>query len=98
MITYIGILCVYPGMPSCTTVKIDPEVRDRLKELRRHPRESLNDVIARLTRMAFDDEPLGAETIRKIEEGLADIRAGRTQRLEDVMAELDAEDEQAVHR
>lgn len=85
-------------MPSCTTVKIDPEVRDRLKELRKHPRESYSDVIARLTRMAFDDEPLSAETIRKIEEGLADIKAGRTQRLEDVMAELDAEDEQAVHR
>ncbi|MEN6343279.1 MAG: hypothetical protein ABFC89_12070 [Methanospirillum sp.] len=85
-------------MPTCTTVKIDPAVRDRLKELRRHPREPLGDVIERLTRMAFDDEPLSAETIRRIEEGLADIKAGRTRRLEDVMAELDAEDEQAVRR
>ncbi len=83
-------------MPACTTVKIDPEVRDRLKALRRYPRESYNDVIARLTRMAVDDEPLSAETIRTLEEGLADIKAGRTQRLEDVMAELDADDEPAV--
>lgn len=83
-------------MPSCTTVKIDPDVRDRLKALRRYPRESYSDVIARLTRMAIDDEPLSAETIRKLEEGLADIKAGRTQRLEDVMAELDADDEPTI--
>ena len=83
-------------MPSCTTVKIDTDVRDRLKALRRYPRESYSDVIARLTHMAIDDEPLSAETIRKLEEGLADIKAGRTQRLEDVMAELDADDEPTV--
>ena len=85
-------------MQSCTTVKIDPEVRDRLRDLRRHPRESYSDVIARLTRMAFDDEPLSDETIRRIEEGLAEIRAGRTRPLEDVMAELDADDEPGVQR
>ena len=83
-------------MQSCTTVKIDPEVRDRLRDLRRHPRELYSDVIARLTRMAVDDEPLSDETIQRIEEGLAEIRAGRTRRLEDVMAELDAEDDPGV--
>lgn len=54
-------------------------------------------MIANLTRMAVDDENLSAETIRKLEEGLADIKAGRTQSLEDVMAELDADDEQALY-
>ena len=83
-------------MQACTTVRIDPEVRDRLKALRRHPREPYSEVIDRLTRMAFDDEPLSDETIRRIEEGLADIRAGRTRRLEDVMAELDADDDPGV--
>ena len=42
--------------------------------------------------MAIDDEPLSSGTIRKLKERLADIKAGRTQRLEDVMAELDSED------
>jgi len=62
---------------SSTTVWVTPENKSRLAALKRHPKESYNDVIARLIDMAVDDEPLSEEAIRGIEEALEDIRAGR---------------------
>ncbi|HOI12754.1 MAG TPA: hypothetical protein PLG75_02795 [Methanoculleus sp.] len=62
---------------SSTTVWITPENKSRLAALKRHPKESYNDVIARLIDMAVDDEPLSEEAIQGIEEALEDIRAGR---------------------
>lgn len=62
---------------SSTTVWITPENKSRLAALKRHPKESYNDVIARLIDMVVDDEPLSEEAIQGIEEALEDIRAGR---------------------
>ncbi|WP_343221799.1 hypothetical protein [Methanocalculus chunghsingensis] len=39
--------------------------------------------------MALDPEPLSEETLHQIEEGIADIRAGRLSSLEDITVELD---------
>lgn len=47
------------------------------RPLKRHPKESYNDVIGRLLDMAVDDEPLSEEAIRGIEEALESVRAGR---------------------
>lgn len=62
---------------SATTVWITLANKDRLEGLKRHPRESYNDVIGRLLDMTVDDEPLSEEAIRGIEEALEDIRADR---------------------
>jgi predicted transcriptional regulator len=77
-------------MPA-TTVWITPENKSRLETLKRHPKESYNDVIARLLDMAIDDEPLSEEAIRGIEEALEDIRAGRLYSEDEIKREFGVE-------
>jgi hypothetical protein len=52
-----------------------------------HPRESYDEALNRLLDMAYDPEPLSEETLKKIEEGIADIRAGRGRPFEEVVRE-----------
>ncbi len=47
------------------------------------PEERLDDVLDYLAEMSEPDEPLSAETRAAIEEGLDDIRSGRTVALEE---------------
>jgi predicted transcriptional regulator len=77
---------------SATTVWITPENKSRLEGLKRHPKESYNDVIARLIDMAVDDEPLSEEAIRGIEEALEDIRSGRLYSENEIRKEFGVED------
>lgn len=74
--TYIssGILRYMAG--ETLTIKITPEVKKRLDELKRFPRESYNEIISRLTLQAEEDG-ITEEDIRDIEEAVEDIRAGR---------------------
>jgi len=73
---------------SVTTLRINDKVKKRLDNLRIHPRETYNDIIDRLITLAIDEEPLSEETLLAIEEGLDDIRKGRTRSLTDVANEL----------
>lgn len=77
---------------SATTVWITPANKDRLESLKRHPRESYNDVIGRLLDMTVDDEPLSEEAIRGIEEALEDIKAGRLYSEDDIKKEFGVEE------
>jgi len=77
---------------SATTVWITPENKSRLEGLKRHPKESYNDVIARLIDMAVDDEPLSEEAIRGIEEALEDIRSGRLYSENEIRKEFGVEE------
>ena len=63
-------------MAATTTICIEPRVKDLLTNLKRHPRESYNSVVARLTNLAIDCEPLSDEAIQGIEEALEDIKQG----------------------
>ncbi|KUG19447.1 hypothetical protein ASZ90_010834 [hydrocarbon metagenome] len=49
----------------------------RLDALKVHPRETYDEALNRLLDLAYDPEPLSEETLQKIEEAVADIRAGR---------------------
>ncbi len=64
-------------MPRAATIRIDVHLKNRLDILKRHPRETYSDVIRRLTEMAIDTEPLSEETLGRIEEAVADFRAGQ---------------------
>lgn len=75
-------------MAATTTICLDPKVKEMLSELKTHPQESYNSVIERLVKMTVDPEPLSKETIKKIEEGLEDIKNGRYYTEEQVFAEL----------
>ncbi|WFN36977.1 hypothetical protein L1994_00860 [Methanomicrobium antiquum] len=75
-------------MSGVTSIRVSTDMRDRLTDLKVHPKESYEDVIRRLVETAVDDEPLSDATIRGIEESLADIKAGRVYSLEEVAEEL----------
>ena len=78
-------------MSETTTIVIHKDLKSRLDEVKLHPRETYNEVIERLLDCSVDDEPLSDETLLAIEEGLEDIRMGRTIPMEEVMKELGIE-------
>jgi predicted transcriptional regulator len=75
-------------MSGVTTVRMRADTKALLDDLKLNPRETYDDVVRRLAKSAFDDEPLTSEEIEAIEEGIADIRAGRTRSLREVMKDL----------
>lgn len=70
-----------------TTIQLRPETKARLDEVKVHPRETYDEAVNRLLDMAYDPEPLSEETLQQIEEGIADIRAGRYRSLEEIVQE-----------
>jgi len=73
---------------SAQLIRVNEQVKDRLKSLKEHPRETYCDVIERLLDMAVDNEPLSDETLKGIEEGLADLEAGRVRPLREIAKEM----------
>jgi predicted transcriptional regulator len=71
-----------------TTIQLDKKTRDRLKELKLHPRESYDKVVERLLALRTDEGELSEETIRDIEQSLEDVKAGRTMSMKDVKQRL----------
>lgn len=74
-----------------TTIQLDKKTRDRLKELKMHPRESYNKVVERLLVLRTDEGELSEETIRGIERSLEDVKAGRTLSMQEVKRRLKIE-------
>lgn len=60
-----------------TSIQIEKEIKVRLDKLKNHPRETYNEVLARLLKIAQSDDALSPAVIKNIEEGIADIKAGR---------------------
>ena len=59
-----------------------------LDDLKIHPKESYDDVIRRLSHLAYDNEPITDEELQAIREGLDDIKTGQTRSLEEIMKDL----------
>jgi len=59
-------------------IQIDKMVREKLKQLKIHPRESYDNVVERLIELRTDEGDLSEDPIRDIEKSLEDVRAGRT--------------------
>ncbi len=80
-------------MQAASTIYIREDLKEKLQdqELKRHPRESYNDVIERLVASAVDDVPLNDDAIRGLEEALEDIRHCRLHSEEEIMAEFGVE-------
>ena len=64
-------------MQAVTMIHIRKDLKGQLDELKRHPKESYNDVIERLVSFAVDDEPLSEEAIQGLEEAFKDVKQGR---------------------
>jgi len=75
-------------MPQGTTVRISLSTKAVLDDLKIHPKESYDDVIGRLSHLAYDEEPMTDDELQALKEGLEDIKAGRTRSLEEIMKDL----------
>lgn len=71
-----------------TTIQLDKKTRDKLKELKIHPKESYNKVVERLLALRTDEGELSEETIRDVEQSLEDVKAGRTMSMKEVKQRL----------
>ena len=71
-----------------TSIQVEKEIKARLDKLKNHPRETYNDVLTRLLKNTKGDDVLSKETIKNIEQGLADIKAGRVYTSEQVKKKL----------
>ncbi|MEM2786629.1 MAG: hypothetical protein QXW37_00145 [Candidatus Nitrosotenuis sp.] len=72
-----------------TSIQLENKTKARLEKMKIFPKESYDDVVNRLLNIAEDDEGiLSPQTIKDIEEGLADIKAGRVYASEQVKKKL----------
>jgi len=62
-------------------IRIRKETKESLTKFRTHPRETYDEVISRLMSSQTDREPVSEDTLKAIEEGLADIRNKKTREL-----------------
>jgi len=74
-------------MAEVTTVRMRAETKALLDDLKLTPRETYDDVVRRLAEAAYDDEPMTPEEIEAMEEGIADLKAGRVYTLDEIMKE-----------
>ena len=74
-------------MPDVTSVRMRTDTKALLDDLKINPRETYDDVVRRLAESAYDDEPMSPEEIKAMEEGIADIKAGRVYTLDEIMKE-----------
>lgn len=70
-----------------TTIQLRPETKSRLDDVKIHPQETYDETVNRLLDIAYNPEPLSEETLQRIEEGIADIRAGRYRSFEEIARE-----------
>lgn len=69
-------------------MKLTLETRARLAALKIHPRETYDDVIARLADLAVDREPVDEELAEQLRQSGADVRADRLVDLDAVCSDL----------
>ncbi len=70
-----------------STIKLSKKLKNDLRKQMNHPGETYEAVIARLVKITQDDV-LSKEVIKNIEEGIADIKAGRVYTSEQVKKRL----------
>jgi predicted transcriptional regulator len=71
-----------------STIKLSKKLKNELRKQMNHPRETYEAVIARLLKITQEDDVLSEEVIKNIEEGVADIKAGRVYTSEQVKKKL----------
>ena len=71
-----------------STIKLSKKLKNELRKQMNHPRETYEMVIARLLKSTQEDEVLSEEVIKNIEEGIADIKAGRVYTSDQVKKKL----------
>ena len=75
-------------MTMVTTIQLEEKVKEKLDEMKLHPRETYNKVIERLVEDNVIEDELSPETIKRIEKSLDDIKQGRTHSMDEVKKKL----------
>ncbi|MEX0855829.1 MAG: hypothetical protein WD018_08725 [Nitrosopumilaceae archaeon] len=70
-----------------STIKLSKKLKNELRKQMNHPRETYETVIVRLLKNTQEDL-LSDEVIKNIEEGIADIKAGRVYTSDQVKKKL----------
>ncbi|MGB9003665.1 MAG: hypothetical protein WCC52_07665 [Nitrosotalea sp.] len=73
-----------------TSIQIEKEIKEHLDKLKNHPRETYNEVLARMIHIVSqqDKGELSQQTIKNIEKSLAEIKAGKVYSHKDVKRRL----------
>ena len=72
-----------------TSIQLEKRTKAKLEKLKIFPRESYDNVVNRLLNAVGEDEGILSEkTIKDLEEGVADIKAGRVYTSEQVKKKL----------
>ncbi len=71
-----------------STIKLSKKLKNDLRKQMNHPGETYEAVIARLLKIVQKDDILSDEVIKNIEEGVADIKAGRVYTSDQVKRKL----------
>lgn len=71
-----------------TTIQIDKKIKEDLDKLKNHPRETYNQVIARMIHSVSQQKELSQQAIRDIEKSLEEIKAGKISSHKDVKRRL----------
>ena len=71
-----------------STIKLSKKLKNDLRKQMNHPKETYEEVIARLLKITQEDDVLSKAVIKNIEEGVADIKAGRVYTSEQVKKKL----------
>ena len=71
-----------------STIKLSKKIKNDLRKQMNHPGETYESVIARLLKITQQDDVLSDEVIKNIEEGVADIKAGRVYTSDQVKRKL----------
>ena len=71
-----------------STIKISKKIKKELKKQMNHPNETFESIITRLLKTSQQDNMLTEEVVKNIEEGVADIKAGRVYTTEQLNKEL----------
>ena len=72
-----------------STIKISKKIKKELKKQMNYSRETYESIIVRLLKFSQQDDILTKEVIKNIEQGVADIKAGRIYTTEQLNKELD---------
>jgi len=70
-----------------TTIQIGTDTLAKLRLLKAFERQSYDEILKDLLER-FDDEPLSAQEVKEIEEGLANIKRGKVKPIEQVAEEM----------
>lgn len=71
-----------------TTMKLSLETKKLLEKRKNYPKEPLEHVVTRLLKITQEDDILSPDVIKNIEEGIADIKAGRVYTSEQVKKKM----------